>query len=220
MKKHKVAVALVCGGFFLAAWGTIARGATFTREVLPEKEPWGAGKVFLILGPTHGEVIGRVTGDAGLVPGDYTQVYLSGMVTPVILPGDVFPSFVVLPVPVEGPISIYTFDPDPANPPASYDPVNGDVFHLIITGESYTYLEWIELVVNHPKAELTFPDLDSLFNFGNAPLADGLRWLPLITPGGGLDLLVVPEPATAALLATGALGLLLVVCGRKAAGSA
>jgi len=213
MKKHKIPVAVACAVFFTAAWGAGAVGATFTREILPIEGPWGAGKVFQILGPTHGEVVGRVTGDAGLVPGDYTQVYLSGMVTPVVGPGDFNPSltFVVFPVPVQGPISIYTFDPDPANPPASYSPVNGDVFHLIVTGESYTVLDWIDVRATHPKAELTFPELDSLFNFGNAPLADGLRWLPLITPDGGLDLLVVPEPGTLVLLATACVGLLVLV---------
>jgi len=95
--------------------------ASFTREVVPKAEPWGPGRLFQLLGPTQGEVVGRVTGDAGLVPGDYTQVYLSGSYTPVVGPGGFNPSltFVVFPVPVEGPISIYTFDPDPANPPAS-----------------------------------------------------------------------------------------------------
>jgi hypothetical protein len=212
MKKHKIAVAVACVVLFTAAWRPIAAGATLTREVLPAKEPWGAGKVFLILGPTHGEVVGEVWEDAGLAPGDYTQVYLSGTLIPVVLPGDFWESFVVLPVPVEGPISIYTFDP--ADPSAWYEPVKGDVFHLILTGDSYTLPPW-EGWIFHPKAELTFPDLHSLFDFDNAPLAEGLRWQPVITPGGGLDLLVVSEPTTAVLLVAAALGFLLVACARE-----
>ncbi|MHC4177914.1 MAG: PEP-CTERM sorting domain-containing protein, partial [Planctomycetota bacterium] len=114
---------------------------------------------------------------------------------------------------VEGPISIYTFDPDPANPPASYEPVNGDVFHLIVTG-------WVTSVeLGYPEAQLTFPDLDSLFNFENAPLAEGLSWQPMITPSGSLDLLVVPEPGTLVLLGTGGVGVLLLGRGESSAGS-
>jgi len=121
--------------------------------------------------------------------------------------------FVVPVVSVEGAISIYTFDPDPASPPAWYEPVNGDVFHLIVTGESYTYGG--ELYAIHPKAELVFPDLDSLLNFDNAPLTPGLSWRPVITPTGDLDLLVVPEPSTLALLLSGGLCLLLLVWRRR-----
>jgi len=195
MDKHKIAVALACVVFFTVAWGAIAAGATFTRELAQQDEPWGPGKVFLLLGPRHGEVVGEVTSDSGLVPGDYTQIYLSrlfGLGDPVVS--------------VEGPIGIYTFDPDPANPPASYHPVNGDVFHLIVTGRSYS--DHPPGTVIHPKPELTFPDLDSLFNFDNAPLAEGLGWRPLITPSGELDLLVVPEPGTLVLLIGGGLGVL------------
>ena len=50
-----------------------------------------------------------------------------------------------------------------------------------------------------------FPDLDSLFNFDDAPLADGLSWRPVIPPSGGLDLLVVPEPGTLVLSGLGGL---------------
>lgn len=210
MKKHKIAVVLVCVVFFRSALGGVAAGATFARGLVGYPEPtWGAGEVFLLLGPTHGQVVGEVTQDSGLVAGDYTQFYLSHYFGV----GDLMVS-------VEGPIGIYTFDPDPANPPASYEPVNGDVFHLIVTGRSYTYPPpgWEFLGTDaHPKAELTFPDLDNLFNFDNAALAEGLGWRPMITPSGDLDLLVVPEPDTLLLLINGGLGLLLMVWGRKAA---
>ncbi len=210
MKKHKFAVALVCVVWFTSAWGGVAVGATFTRELVgyPELAPseavWGAGKVFLLLGPTHGQVIGEVTQDSGLLAGDYTQFYLSDKV-----------GWGAVPVSVEGPINIYTFDPDPANPPASYDPVGGDVFHLTIPGPSVTIgppappggdLGGARLF--HPTPDLVFSDLDSLFNFDNAPLAEGLSWRPMITPSGGLDLLVVPEPGTVVLLIGAGLSLL------------
>ena len=177
MKKHKFAVAFVCVVFCTCAWGAVAAGATFTRELGRADEPWGPGKVFQLLGPRHGEVVGEVTSDSGLVAGDYTQIYMSSCSL-----GD-------LVVSVEGPIAIYTFDPDPANPPASYEPVNGDVFHLIVTGRSYTDHPPPGTLI-HGKPELTFPDLDRLFCFCNAPLAEGLSWRPMITPSGDLDLLV------------------------------
>jgi hypothetical protein len=205
MKKHKIAVAAACVVFFTAAWGAIAAGATFTRELAQQDEPWGPGKVFLLLGPTHGQVVGEVTSDSGLVAGDSTQIYLSHVASL----GD-------LRVSVEGPISIYTFDPDPANPPASYDPVNGDVFHLVTPGVSFTVVPRVGefgWTIGHAKPELVFPDLGTLFNFDNAALADGLSWRPMVTPGGDLDLLVVPEPGTFLLLISGGLGVL--VWGRR-----
>jgi hypothetical protein len=200
MKKHKIAVAAACVVFFTAAWEAIAAGATFTRELAQQDEPWGPGKVFLLLGPTHGQVVGEVTSDSGLVAGDYTQVYLSHVASL----GD-------LRVSVEGPISIYTFDPDPANPPASYDPVYDDVFHLVTPGVSFTVIPPVgELggITAHGKPDLVFTDLDTLFNFDNAALADGLNWRPMVTPSGGLDLLVVPEPGTLLLLISGGVGVL------------
>jgi len=209
MKKYKIPVVVVSLVFFTAAWGAIAAGASFTAEVPPIGEPWGAGRVFLLLGPTHGEVRGLVTLGTGLRGGDYTQVYMAG-----------FPEDPV--VSLEGPISIYTFDPDPANPLASYEPVNGDVFHLIVTGPltSFAYkLPSEDFRGLHPKAQLAFPDLDSLFDLENAPLAEGLSWRPAISPSGGLDLLVVPEPCMAVLLATGCVGLVWIVWRRKAARS-
>jgi len=177
-------------------WGAVAAGATFTRELAYPDEPWGPGKVFLLLGPTHGEVLGEVTSDSGLVPGDYTQIYMSSCSL-----GDPVVS-------VEGPIAVYTFDPDPANPPASYEPVNGDVFHLIVTGRSYTHRSPPLGTLIHGKPELTFPNLDYVFCFCNAPLAEGLSWRPVVTPSGDLDLLVVPEPGTLVLLGSGGLWLL------------
>ena len=198
MKKHKIAVALVCVVFFTCVWGGVASGASFTRELVGWPEPtWGAGEVFLLLGPTHGQVVGEVTSDTGLVAGDYTQIYLSHYFSL----GD-------LVVSVEGPIAIYTFDPDPANPPASYEPVNGDVFHLIVAGVSYTDGSPPLGMLLHAKPELTFPDLDRLFCLDNAPLADGLSWRPVITLSGDVDLLVVPEPGSLVLLIGGGLCLL------------
>ncbi len=208
MKKNKFAVALACVVFFTGARGAIGSGPTFTAEVPFIGEPWGAGRVFQIVGPTHGEVVGFVTCGVGLRAGDYTQVYMAGFREDPV-------------VSVEGPISIYTFDPDPGNPPASYDPVNGDVFHLIVTGPVFcaAYGPPIgEVGGLHPKAQLTFPDLDSLFNFDNAPLAEGLSWRPVITPTGDLDLLVVPEPRTLVLLISGGLGVLFLVWRREGAG--
>ncbi len=210
MQRHKIAVALVCVVFFTCVWGGVASGASFTRELVGWPEPtWGAGEVFLLLGPTHGQVVGEVTQDSGLLAGEYTQFYVSR--NGVLVFGD-------RSVLVEGPMSIYTFDPDPANPPASYDPLYGDVFHLVIPGVSFTIGPAPEppgdvsgIYPQYFKPELISPDLDSLFNFDNAPLAQGLSWRPVITPSGGLDLLVVPEPCTLVLLLSGALGLLLSV---------
>lgn len=206
MKEYKIAVAFLCVVLFAGPCGGVASGgATFTRQLAYPDEPWGPGEVFLLLGPRHGQVVGEVTADSGLVAGDYTQVYLSH----ILGVGDLL-------VPVEGPISVYTFDPDPANPPASYDPAGGDAFHLIVTGRSYTD-DPPRGIVSHPKPDLVFPELDDLFNFDNAQLDEGLSWRPVITPSGGLDLLVVPEPGTFVLLLSGALALLLLLRRRKAA---
>ena len=204
MKKHKIAVAVVCVGLFTGAWAGAALGESFTAEVPPIGEPWGAGRVFKLLGPTHGGVSEFVTRTTGLTAGDYTQIYLAG-----------FPEDPV--VPVEGPISIYTFDPDPTNPPNSCDPVDGDVFHLIVTGPLTPGLE--PLFPLSPKAQLTSPDPESVFNFDNALLGEGLRWVPVITPAGDLDLFVVPEPAALVLLMTGCGPLLWIAWRRKAADS-
>lgn len=203
MRKYQIAVTLVCAVFSTPVWGAVAGGPTFTRELAYPDEPWGPGKVFLLLGPTHGQVVGEVTADSGLVAGDYTQIYLShsfGL-------GD-------LVVSVEGPMGIYTFDPDGANRGTSYDPVSGDVFHLIVTGRSYSDHPPLGTLI-HGKPELRFPDLERLFCFDNAPLPEGLSWRPVVTPSGDLDLVVVPEPGSVLLLISGGLSLLVLVWRRR-----
>jgi hypothetical protein len=161
---------------------------SFNAEEPAAGSPLGAIQ-FQLLGPEAGVVDGIPTVSGGLITGDYTQLYVYG--------GAV--------VDVVGKFEILTHDPE--DPSVSYDPQAGDEFHLLVTGQ---FNSGIFGGIKDP-AVLNYPDAtgQSLFNFDEAPLPDGLEWAWQLRPDG-LTLMVVPEPGTLLLLISGGLGLLAV----------
>ena len=146
-------------------------GPTFLAEVPAPGATYGETE-FQILGPAGGQVTGvpDFMGN-GLIPGDYTQLYLAG--------GD---------LPVIGTFKIFTHDPQ--NPPNAYSPKLGDEFRLLVTGPFDAGF----LGGSKPAATLSYPDStgQTLFNFQDAPLAVGLDWAWRLNPDG-LILTVVPK---------------------------